>query len=88
MPEFEFTEMTDLAAEKLGGKTLLCSDDFFAETGGRFHRNCVDARLQIRKHISAFTVGRGGRGVAGILIFGSHRGSSHDPAIGIGYGSA
>ncbi|MEO5890770.1 MAG: allantoicase [Ferruginibacter sp.] len=26
-----FTTMTDLAAEKLGGKTLLCSDDFFAE---------------------------------------------------------
>lgn len=27
----EFTQLTDLAAEKLGGKTLLCSDDFFAE---------------------------------------------------------
>src|SRR6188768_3050148 len=26
-----FTQLTDLAAEKLGGKTLLCSDDFFAE---------------------------------------------------------
>jgi len=26
-----FTGMTDLAAERLGGKTLLCSDDFFAE---------------------------------------------------------
>lgn len=26
-----FTNLTDLAAEKLGGKTLLCSDDFFAE---------------------------------------------------------
>lgn len=26
-----FTKMTDLAAERLGGKTLLCSDDFFAE---------------------------------------------------------
>ncbi len=26
-----FTQMTDLAAERLGGKTLLCSDDFFAE---------------------------------------------------------
>ncbi|MBC7888137.1 MAG: allantoicase [Ferruginibacter sp.] len=27
----DFTKLTDLAAEKLGGKTLLCSDDFFAE---------------------------------------------------------
>ena len=26
-----FTNLTDLAAEKLGGKALLCSDDFFAE---------------------------------------------------------
>jgi len=26
-----FTKLTDLAAERLGGKTLLCSDDFFAE---------------------------------------------------------
>ncbi len=26
-----FTNFTDLAAEKLGGKVLLCSDDFFAE---------------------------------------------------------
>ena len=26
-----FTSMTDLASERLGGKTLLCSDDFFAE---------------------------------------------------------
>lgn len=26
-----FTHLTDLAAEKLGGKVLLCSDDFFAE---------------------------------------------------------
>ncbi len=26
-----FTVLTDLAAERLGGKTLLCSDDFFAE---------------------------------------------------------
>lgn len=26
-----FTNLTDLAAEKLGGKVLLCSDDFFAE---------------------------------------------------------
>jgi allantoicase len=26
-----FTSMTDLAAERLGGKVLLCSDDFFAE---------------------------------------------------------
>lgn len=27
----EFIHLTDLAAEKLGGKVLLCSDDFFAE---------------------------------------------------------
>ncbi len=27
----EFTKLTDLAAERLGGKTLDCSDDFFAE---------------------------------------------------------
>ncbi len=27
----EFTKLADLAAERLGGKTLLCSDDFFAE---------------------------------------------------------
>src|SRR5690242_584313 len=26
-----FASLTDLAAERLGGKTLLCSDDFFAE---------------------------------------------------------
>jgi allantoicase len=26
-----FTKLTDLATEKLGGKVLLCSDDFFAE---------------------------------------------------------
>lgn len=26
-----FTKLTDLAAERLGGKTLICSDDFFAE---------------------------------------------------------
>ena len=26
-----FTELTDLASERLGGKALLCSDDFFAE---------------------------------------------------------
>lgn len=26
-----FTKLTDLAAERLGGKVLLCSDDFFAE---------------------------------------------------------
>jgi allantoicase len=26
-----FTQMTDLAAERLGGKAILCSDDFFAE---------------------------------------------------------
>ncbi|MES2893722.1 MAG: allantoicase [Bacteroidota bacterium] len=31
MSDFEFTSMIDLAAEKLGGKALLCSDDFFAE---------------------------------------------------------
>lgn len=31
MPEHNFTNLTDLAAERLGGKTLLCSDDFFAE---------------------------------------------------------
>ena len=24
-----FTKLTDLAAEKLGGKTLYCTDDFF-----------------------------------------------------------
>lgn len=28
-----FTRLTDLAAERLGGKALLCSDDFFAEKG-------------------------------------------------------
>ncbi len=27
----EFTKLTDLAAERLGGKTISCSDDFFAE---------------------------------------------------------
>src|ERR1700710_2827997 len=26
-----FTKLTDLAAERLGGRALLCSDDFFAE---------------------------------------------------------
>src|SRR6188768_3445059 len=31
MSEPSFTKLTDLAAERLGGKTLLCSDDFFAE---------------------------------------------------------
>ena len=31
MTEPSFTEFTDLAAERLGGKALLCSDDFFAE---------------------------------------------------------
>lgn len=31
MAEPVFTKLTDLAAERLGGKTLLCSDDFFAE---------------------------------------------------------
>jgi allantoicase len=30
MSEPMFTKMTDLAAERLGGKTLACSDDFFA----------------------------------------------------------
>jgi allantoicase len=29
--EPSFTRLTDLAAERLGGKALLCSDDFFAE---------------------------------------------------------
>ena len=29
--QFTTTKFTDLAAERLGGKTLLCSDDFFAE---------------------------------------------------------
>ncbi len=31
MPEFDFTKLIDLAAERLGGKALLCNDDFFAE---------------------------------------------------------
>jgi len=31
MTETPFTNLTDLAAEKLGGKAVLCSDDFFAE---------------------------------------------------------
>lgn len=31
MEQPEFTRMTDLAAERLGGKAILCSDDFFAE---------------------------------------------------------
>ena len=31
MPEPSFTKLTDLAADRLGGKTMLCSDDFFAE---------------------------------------------------------
>jgi allantoicase len=31
MNEPPFTKLTDLAAERLGGKALLCSDDFFAE---------------------------------------------------------
>ncbi len=31
MSEPTFTKLTDLAAERLGGKALLCSDDFFAE---------------------------------------------------------
>lgn len=31
MSEPSFTKLTDLAAERLGGKVLLCTDDFFAE---------------------------------------------------------
>jgi allantoicase len=31
MSEPSFAKLTDLAAERLGGKALLCSDDFFAE---------------------------------------------------------
>src|SRR5437867_1854450 len=31
MSEPTFTKLTDLAAERLGGKAVLCSDDFFAE---------------------------------------------------------
>ena len=31
MPGYDFTKQTDLAAERLGGKALCCSDDFFAE---------------------------------------------------------
>lgn len=31
MSEPIFTKLTDLAAERLGGKALMCSDDFFAE---------------------------------------------------------
>jgi allantoicase len=31
MTEPSYTKFTDLAAERLGGKTLSCSDDFFAE---------------------------------------------------------
>ncbi|HUM97110.1 MAG TPA: allantoicase [Chitinophagaceae bacterium] len=31
MSEPTFTKLTDLASEKLGGKVLTCSDDFFAE---------------------------------------------------------
>ncbi|HUR65784.1 MAG TPA: allantoicase, partial [Chitinophagaceae bacterium] len=31
MSTADFINLTDLAAERLGGKTLLCSDDFFAE---------------------------------------------------------
>src|SRR5437588_10998646 len=31
MTEPSFTKLTDLVAEKLGGKVLSCSDDFFAE---------------------------------------------------------
>ena len=29
MTEPSFTKLTDLAAKRLGGKALLCSDDFF-----------------------------------------------------------
>lgn len=31
MEQPTFTQLTDLAAERLGGKVLLCTDDFFAE---------------------------------------------------------
>ncbi len=31
MTEPNYTKLTDLAAERLGGKAILCSDDFFAE---------------------------------------------------------
>jgi len=31
MSELNFTKLTDLAAERLGGSAVLCSDDFFAE---------------------------------------------------------
>lgn len=31
MKEPEFTKLTDLAAERLGGRAIACSDDFFAE---------------------------------------------------------
>lgn len=31
MTEPNFTQLIDIASERLGGKTLLCSDDFFAE---------------------------------------------------------
>jgi allantoicase len=31
MSEPSYTKLTDLAAERLGGKALLCTDDFFAE---------------------------------------------------------
>src|SRR5687768_16295922 len=31
MSEPTFTSLTDLASERLGGKALVCSDDFFAE---------------------------------------------------------
>lgn len=31
MSEYLFTKFTDLAAERIGGKALLCTDDFFAE---------------------------------------------------------
>ena len=30
MDEPNFTKLTDLAAERLGGKAISCSDDFFA----------------------------------------------------------
>ena len=31
MKDFSFTKLTDLAAERLGGKAIVCTDDFFAE---------------------------------------------------------
>ena len=37
MSEPVFTKLTDLAASKLGGQSLLCSDDFFAEMDNLTH---------------------------------------------------